>query len=52
VQRYRSWCDGTILYTFGDISEWACATSPGQTAPTNPSYEHRIRSMTFQFGKK
>lgn len=52
VQRYRSWCDGTILYTFGDISEWACATSPGQTAPSNPNYEHRIRSMTFQFGKK
>lgn len=52
VQRYRSWCDGTILYTFGDIAEWACATSPGQTAPTNPNYEHRINSMTFQFGKK
>lgn len=52
VQRYRSWCDGTIYYTFGDISEWACATSPGQTAPSNPNYEHRINSMTFQFGKK
>lgn len=52
VQRYRSWCAGTIFYTFGDIPEWACATSVGQTAPSNPNYEHRINSMTFQFGKK
>jgi len=52
VQRYRSWCDGVILYTFGDIPEWGCATSPGQTAPTNPMLEHRISSMSFQFGKK
>jgi hypothetical protein len=52
VQRYRSWCDGTIFYTFGDIPEWACATAPGQTAPMSPNYEHRINSMTFQFGKK
>ncbi|HSD88490.1 MAG TPA: hypothetical protein VLB44_13275, partial [Kofleriaceae bacterium] len=52
VQRYRSWCDGVIYYTLGDISDWGCATSPGQTAPTNPNFEHRISSMTFQFGKK
>jgi len=52
VQRYRSWCDGIIYYTLGDISDWGCATSPGQTAPTNPNFEHRISSMTFQFGKK
>lgn len=52
VQRYRSWCDGSLLIAVGDIRNWACATSPGQSAPTNPNYEHRIGSMTFQFGKK
>jgi hypothetical protein len=52
VQRYRSWCDGVLLISPGDILNWACATSPGQSAPTNPNYEHRIGSMTFQYGKK
>jgi hypothetical protein len=52
VQRYRSWCDGIIYYTFGDIPEWECSTSPGQTAPTNPIFEHQISSLSFQFGKK
>jgi hypothetical protein len=52
VQRYRSWCDGSILYMNGDIVNWACATSPGQSAPTDVDYEHHISSMTFQYGKK
>jgi hypothetical protein len=52
VQRYRSWCDGIIYYTFGDIPDWGCSTSVGQTAPMSLNLEHRISSMTFQFGKK
>ncbi len=52
VQRYRSWCAGTLFITTGDIERWACATSPGQMAPTDFDFEHRISSMTFQFGKK
>ncbi len=52
VQRYRSWCDGTLLIAPGDILNWGCATSPGQSAPTNLNLEHRIASMTFQYGKK
>ncbi|MBA3540625.1 MAG: hypothetical protein H0T79_13525 [Deltaproteobacteria bacterium] len=52
VQRYRSWCDGVIRSTVGDIEDWACATSTGQTAPPMFSLEHQIQSMTFLFGKK
>lgn len=53
VQRYRSWCDGILYITsFVDIFPWKCATSPGQLAPTDIDLEHRISSMTFQFGKK
>jgi hypothetical protein len=52
VERYRSWCDGVLLISTGDIPDWACATSSGESAPTNPMYEHKISSMTFLFGKK
>ena len=52
VERYRSWCDGVLLIATGDIPDWACATQTGQSAPTNPNYEHKIASMTFLFGKK
>jgi hypothetical protein len=52
VERYRSWCDGALLISPGDIEDWACATASGQSAPTNPNYEHKISSMTFLFGKK
>ena len=52
VERYRSWCDGVLLIQSGDIPDWACATQTGQSAPTNPMYEHKISSMTFLFGKK
>lgn len=52
VQRYRSWCDGVLYITFGDIDNWYCATSPQQMAPTDINFEHRISSMTFQYGKK
>lgn len=52
IERYRSWCDGVLLISPGDIEDWACATAVGQSAPTNPIYEHKISSMTFLFGKK
>ena len=54
VQRYRSWCQGTILFTPGlDIVPWRCALATGQTAAQSMSmYDHHINSMTFQFGKK
>jgi hypothetical protein len=52
VERYRSWCDGVLLLLAGDIQDWACAAASGQSAPTNPMYEHKISSMTFLFGKK
>lgn len=52
VQRYRSWCDGVLTIAFGDIEGWYCATAPGQLAPNSFQYEHRISSMTFQYGKK
>jgi hypothetical protein len=51
IQRYRSWCNGSYSVAAGDIDTWRCATSTGQTA-ADPMYRHRIRSMTFQFGKK
>jgi hypothetical protein len=52
VQRYRSWCDGTILRDSFDIGPWGCTTVPGQTEPAMPEREHQISSMTFLFGKK
>jgi hypothetical protein len=52
VERYRSWCDGVLLIALGDIQDWGCAAASGQSAPTNPMYEHKISSMTFLFGKK
>lgn len=52
VQRYRSWCDGSYLPFPGDIDDWRCAITTGQTAPGNIMREHRIQSMTFLFGKK
>jgi len=52
VQRYRSWCDGVVRSTFGDIGPWDCASTAGQTAAAAPTYEHHINSMTFLFGKK
>jgi hypothetical protein len=52
VQRYRSWCQGAILYVPGvDIFPWKCALGPGLTAAQS-TYDHHINSMTFQFGKK
>jgi hypothetical protein len=52
VERYRSWCDGTVSIASGEIQSWACATSATQSAPTDSTYEHKISSMTFMFGKK
>jgi len=53
VQRYRSWCDGTItIRNLNEIQDWRCATETGQSAPSNPSLEHKLSSMTFTFGKK
>jgi len=52
VQRYRSWCDGVIVFVSGDISDWECAAMAGQTAAVTADYEHHINSMTFLFGKK
>jgi hypothetical protein len=52
IERYRSWCDGVLLISSGDIPDWGCATQAGQSAPTNQMYEHKISSMTFMFGKK
>jgi hypothetical protein len=51
VQRYRSWCDGLLLIGPGDIPDWGCATSAGQSAPADGK-DHHIGSMTFLFGKK
>ncbi len=53
LQRYRSWCDGEIkIMGFSDVMNWACATTTGQSAPSNPAAEHHLGSMTFLFGKK
>jgi hypothetical protein len=53
VQRYRSWCQGSVLSLSTDIGPWACASTAGQTAPARMSnLDHQISSMTFQFGKK
>jgi hypothetical protein len=51
VDRYRSWCDGTLLVGQFDIPDWRCATSPGQTAPADGK-DHHISSLSFLFGKK
>jgi hypothetical protein len=51
VQRYRSWCDGVLGIAQGDIDSWACASTTGQAAAAD-SFDHRIASMTFLFGKK
>jgi hypothetical protein len=52
VQRYRSWCDGVLLIATGDIDDWRCASTAGQTEAADSALEHHIQSMTFQFGKK
>jgi|GEM_PF-3694553 len=52
VQRYRSWCDGDLLISTGDIDTWQCASTAGQTEPADSALEHHILSMTFQYGKK
>jgi hypothetical protein len=52
VQRYRSWCDGVLYITIGDIEDWHCAITSREMAPTDFNLEHRINSMTFLYGKK
>lgn len=53
VQRYQSWCDGFFEGVSGDILDWRCATTTGQTAPPPPGdLAHRVGSLTFLFGKK
>lgn len=52
IQRYRSWCDGVVLFTSGEISTWECSAATGQSAAAMRSLEHHLGSMTFQFGKK
>jgi hypothetical protein len=52
VQRYRSWCDGVLALLDSDIQDWVCSSTAGQTEAAEPSLEHHIGSMTFQFGKK
>jgi hypothetical protein len=54
VQNYRSWCDGVMYIQdpIFDIYPWHCAKAAGQSAPDDIDLEHRINSMTFQFGKK
>jgi hypothetical protein len=51
VQRYRSWCDGTIN-TNAFFTDWECAALAGQSTAAMDSLEHHIGSMTFQFGKQ
>lgn len=51
VQRYRSTCDGSLLISPGELSDWECATVAGQGS-AGTGLDHHIRSMTFQFGKK
>jgi len=53
VQNYRSTCEGTFRPTDPfDIVPWFCSLSPGQVEASAAQYDHRINSMTFQFGKK
>lgn len=51
VQRYRSWCSGVLGIFDGDIEDWACASTTGQSAAAL-DFDHHINSMTFVFGKK
>jgi hypothetical protein len=54
VQRYRSWCAGVVIpdpLATGEILDWSCASAAGQTAAAS-GFEHHIRSMAFQFGKR
>jgi hypothetical protein len=51
IQRYRSWCSGVLRPAAGDIDNWACASTAGQTAAAS-MFDHHIGSMTFLFGKK
>ncbi|HEX7839330.1 MAG TPA: hypothetical protein VF469_17755 [Kofleriaceae bacterium] len=58
VQRYRGWCHGIWSGNANDIGlapgtgRWECTAVTGQSAPAGPAFDHRIGSMTFQFGKK
>jgi len=53
IQRYRCWCDGSYtIVSINEIDTWECTTSTGQTQPTKPERDHKLSSMTFQFGKK
>jgi hypothetical protein len=51
VQRYRSWCDGTVN-SAAAFPDWECAALAGQNTAAADGLEHHIASMTFQFGKK
>jgi hypothetical protein len=53
AQRYRSWCRGIIFpMNANDLTNWSCAAAPGQSIPASQPLTHRIRSMTFLYGKK
>jgi hypothetical protein len=52
IQNYRGTCEGTILAGGFDIDRWVCSLSPGQVEGSRAEFDHRIHSMTFQFGKK
>jgi hypothetical protein len=52
IQRYRSWCDGVVLFSGNEISTWECSATTGQSAAAMRSLEHHLGSMTFLFGKK
>ncbi len=52
IQNYRSTCEGTIRGSGFDINRWVCSLSPGQIEGARADLDHRINSMTFQFGKK
>lgn len=53
VQNYRATCEGSFRPTsFTDILDWVCSVSPGQVEASKAEYDHRINSMSFQFGKK
>lgn len=51
VQRYRSWCDGSINSS-AFFTDWECAALAGQSTAAMDTLEHHIGSMTFQFGKQ
>jgi hypothetical protein len=52
VERYRSWCDGVLIESTGDILNWECSSTAGQTEAASADLEHHISSMTFLYGKK